>query len=117
MSRLHFCSQVDTISPEMCHTQIATQTGVSAIKTGILATLVVATFRIIQPFIVPSVLLVTSSIDNVQEPAATLKKFVPQLQAAGGIMLGKPGGGVKAVFMFITSVALAEALPAIAENK
>ena len=169
----------------------------SAIKIGILLTMVVATFRIVEPFImpvlwgviiavaveplvgkfakmmggrrktasilfalavicalvVPSVLLVTSSIDNVQElvtkvdndtlkvpppPAGvenwpvigtslyrswtqastnlqvTLKKFAPQLKSAGGVVLGKVGGGVKAVFMFIISVAIAGALLATA---
>jgi len=171
----------------------------SAIKIAILATMVVATFRIVEPFIMPvlwgiiiavaveplvgklakmiggrrktasilfslvvigalvapSVLLVTSSIDNVQElvtkldndtlkvpppPAGvqewpvigarlheswtqastnlevTLKKFAPQLKTAGGMMLGKVGGGVKSVFMFIISVAIAGALLATAEK-
>ncbi len=171
----------------------------SAIKIAILATMVVATFRIVEPFImpvlwgiiiavaveplvgklakmmggrrktasilfslvvigalvVPSVLLVTSSIDNVQHLVTnlendtlkvpppsehikewpvigmrlhkswtqvsenfedTLKKFAPQLKKAGGMMLGKVGGGLKSVFMFIISVAIAGALLATAEK-
>jgi predicted PurR-regulated permease PerM len=46
----------------------------------------------------------------------TLKKFAPQLKAAGGNVLGKVGEGVKAVFMFIISVAIAGALLATAEK-
>jgi len=170
----------------------------SAIKIAILATMVVATFRIVQPFIMPvlwgiiiavaveplvgklammmggrrktasilfslavigalvapSVLLVTSSIDNVQQLVTnlendtlkvpppsdqikdwpvigarlhkswtqasvdledTLKKFAPQLKKAGGMMLGKVGGGVKSLFMFIISVAIAGALQRISQ--
>lgn len=171
----------------------------SAIKIGILGAMVFATFRIIQPFImpvawgiiiavaveplvgkiakmlggrrksasilfslvviaalvIPSVMLVSSSIDTVQSVAtslendtlkvppppagveewpvigpslykswslastnleAALHKFAPQLKAAGGALLGKVGGGVKAVFMFIISVAIAGALLATAEK-
>jgi predicted PurR-regulated permease PerM len=171
----------------------------SAIKIAILATMVVATFRIVQPFIMPvlwgiiiavavepligkltkmmggrrktasilfslavigalvapSVLLVTSSIDNVQQLVTnlendslkvpppsdhikdwpvigprlhtswtqasvdledTLKNFAPQLKKAGSMMLGKVGGGLKSVFMFIISVAIAGALLATADK-
>ncbi len=171
----------------------------SAIKIGILGTMVFATFRIIQPFImpvawgiiiavaveplvgkiakmlggrrksasvlfslvviaalvIPSFMLVSSSIDTVQSVAtslendtlkvppppagveewpligsslhkswslastnleAALHKFAPQLKAAGGALLGKVGGGVKAVFMFIISVAIAGALLATVEK-
>jgi len=171
----------------------------SAIKIGILGTMVVATFRITQPFImpvlwgviiavavepligklarqmggrrkmaailfalvviaalvIPSVMLVSSSIDTVQSVAASLEndtlkvpppparvegwpiigpslhkswslassnleaalhKFAPQLKAAAGALLGKIGGGAKAVFMFIISVAIAGALLATAEK-
>lgn len=169
----------------------------SAIKISILGAMVVATFRIIQPFImpvawgiiiavaveplvgkiakmlggrrksasvlfslvviaalvIPSFMLVSSSIDTVQSVATSLEndtlkvppppagveewpvigsslykswslastnlesalhKFAPQLKAAGGALLGKVGGGIKAVFMFIISVAIAGALLATA---
>jgi len=171
----------------------------SAIKISILLAMVVATFRIVQPFImpvswgiiiavaveplvgkiakmlggrrksasvlfslvvvaalvIPSFMLVSSSIDTVQSLAtslendtlkvppppagveewpvvgpslhkswslastnleAALQKFAPQLKAAGGALLGKVGGGVKAVFMFIISVAIAGALLATVEK-
>ena len=171
----------------------------SAIKIGILFAMVVATFRIIQPFImpvawgiiiavaveplvgkiakmlggrrksasvlfslvviaalvIPSAMLVSSSIDQVQSLAtnlendtlkippppagveewpvigsslykswslastnleAALHKFAPQLKAGAVALLGKIGGGVKAVFMFIISVAIAGALLATAEK-
>jgi len=171
----------------------------SAIKIAILATMVIATFRIIQPFVmpvlwgiiiavaveplvgmiaqrlggrrkmaatlfalvviaalvIPSVMLVSSSIDTVQSVAASmendtlvvppppagvedwpvigsslhnswslastnlaaaLKKFGPQLKAAAGALIAKVGGGAKAVFMFIISVAIAGALLATAEK-
>ncbi len=171
----------------------------SAIKIGLLATMVFATVRIIQPFImpvlwgviiavaveplvsmmarrmggrrktasvlfslmviaalvIPSVMLVSSSIDHMQSvisaveddtlkvpppPAkvenwpvigsslyqswslastnleGSLKKYAPQLKAAGSSVLGKLGSGVKAVFMFIISVAIAGALLATAEK-
>ena len=171
----------------------------AAIKIGILATMLVATFRIVQPFImpvlwgiiiavaveplvgriagmlggrrktasvlfalvvmaamvIPSFMLVVSSFDNVQSLAAslendtlkippppagveewpvigsslhkswslastnleaTLHKFAPQLKAVAGTLLGKAGSGVKAVFMFIISVAIAGALLATAEK-
>ena len=171
----------------------------AAIKISILLAMVVATFRIIQPFVmpvawgiiiavaveplvgkiakmlggrrksasvlfslvviaalvIPSVMLVSSSIDHVQSLAtslendtlkvppppagveewpvigsslhkswslastnleAALHKFVPQLKTAAGSLLGKVGGGVKAVFMFIISVAIAGALLATVEK-
>jgi len=171
----------------------------AAIKIAILITMVVATLRIIQPFImpvlwgiiiavavepligkialrlggrrklaatlfslvviaaliIPSFMLVSSSIDTVQSISAsmedgslvvppppdgvkdwpiigsslhkswsqastnlgvTLKKFTPQLKAAVGPLIAKVGGGVKAVFMFIISVAIAGALLATAER-
>ncbi len=171
----------------------------AAIKIAILGTMVFATVRIIQPFImpvlwgiiiavavdpliawlagrlggrrktaavlfslaviaalvIPSVLLVTSSIDSVQEVAAklendtlkvppppagvkdwpvigsslnkswslastnmeaTLKNFAPQLKSAAGTLLAKAGGGAKAVFMFIISVAIAGALLATVQK-
>ncbi|MCD6389120.1 MAG: AI-2E family transporter [Desulfobulbaceae bacterium] len=47
---------------------------------------------------------------------ATLKKFKPQLETVAFAMLGKLGGGVKVVFMFIISVAIAGALLATAEK-
>lgn len=171
----------------------------SAIKISILLAMVVATFRIVQPFImpvawgiiiavaveplvgkiskmlggrrksasvlfslvviaalvIPSFMLVSSSIDTVQSLAtslenhtlkvppppsgveewpvigpslhkswslastnleAALHKFAPQLKTAGVALLGKVGGGVKAVFMFIISVAIAGALLATVEK-
>lgn len=171
----------------------------AAIKITLLGTMVVATLRIVQPFImpvvwgviiavaveplinklsrylggrrkvasilfslvviaalvIPSVMLVSSSIDTVQSVAtrlendtltvppppagvkdwpiigsslnkswslastnleAALKKFTPHLKAAAGTLLEKVGGGVKAVFMFIISVAIAGALLATAEK-
>lgn len=171
----------------------------SAIKIAILGVLVLATFRITQPFVmpvlwgmiiavavepfvgkiaqrlggrrkfaatlfvvvviatlvIPSVMLVSSSIDTVQSISASLehetlvippppngvkelpvigaslhktwslastnldavlKKFAPELKAAGAAMLGTVGGGAKAVFMFIISVAIAGALLATAEK-
>ena len=171
----------------------------AAIKIAILGTMVFATVRIIQPFImpvlwgiiiavavdpliawlagrlggrrktaavlfslaviaalvIPSVLLVTSSIDSVQEVAAklendtlkvppppagvkdwpvigsslnkswslastnmeaTLKQYAPQLKTTAGTLLAKAGGGVKAVFMFIISVAIAGALLATVQK-
>jgi len=171
----------------------------SAIKISILLAMVVATFRIVQPFImpvawgiiiavaveplvgkiakmlggrrksasvlfslvviaalvIPSFMLVSSSIDTVQSLAtslenhtlkvppppsgveewpvigpslhkswslastnleAALHKFAPQLKAAGVALLGKVGGGVKAVFMFIISVAIAGVLLATVEK-
>jgi predicted PurR-regulated permease PerM len=171
----------------------------SAIKIGLIGTLIFATVRIIQPFImpvlwgiiiavaveplvgwgaerlggrrktaallfslaviaalvVPSVLLVSSSIDTVQSLAAnmendtlkvpppparveswpvigsplykswtqasenlqvTLHKFAPQLKTAAIAMAGKVGGGIKDIFMFIISIAIAGALLATAEK-
>ncbi len=171
----------------------------SAIKISILGLMVLATFRIIQPFfmpvlwgiiiavavepmvgkialrlggrrkiaatlfslifiaalVIPSVMLVSSSIDTVQSIAesmendtlvvppppakvkdwpvigsslhtswslastnleAALKKFAPQIKIVAGPLLTKAGGGVKAVFMFIISVAIAGALLATAEK-
>ena len=171
----------------------------AAIKIALLGTMIVATLRIIQPFImpvawgiiiavaveplinklsqrfggrrkmaslmftlvviaaliIPSVMLVSSSVDTVQSVAssleegtlsvppppagvedwpiigpslnkswslastnleAALKKFTPQLKTAAAILLEKAGGGAKAVFMFIISVAIAGALLATAEK-
>jgi predicted PurR-regulated permease PerM len=171
----------------------------AAIKISILGLMVLATYRIIQPFfmpvlwgiiiavaaeplvgkvalklggrrkiaatifsliviaalIIPSILLVSSSIDTVQSVATsmendtleippppagvkewpiigsslykswslattnlgdTLKKFAPQIKTVAGALLSKAGGGVKAVFMFIISVAIAGALLATAEK-
>ncbi len=171
----------------------------AAIKIGILAVLVIWTFRIIQPFIIPVVwgiiiavameplignlarrlggrrklaavlfallviaaliipatMLVSSSIDAVQTIAesldkksltvppppqqvagwpiigpsvsktwalassnlgAVLQKFVPQLKAAGSVLLGSVGGVLMGVFMFIISLAIAAALLATAEK-
>lgn len=47
---------------------------------------------------------------------AALKKFAPQLKTAAGALIAKVGGGAKAVFMFIISVAIAGALLATAEK-
>ena len=47
---------------------------------------------------------------------ASLKKFKPQLKTVAYAMLAKFGGGVKVVFMFIISVAIAGALLATAEK-
>lgn len=171
----------------------------SAIKIGLLATMVFATVKIIQPFImpvlwgiilavaveplvgwmarrmggrrktasilfalvvigalvIPSVMLVGSSIDTVQSVSESLdnhtlkvpsppdsvkdwpvigssvnktwslfssnldvalKQFAPQLKTAAGTLLGKVGGSVKTVFMFIVSVAIAAALLITAER-
>jgi len=171
----------------------------AAIKIAILGTMIVATFRIIQPFImpvlwgiiiavavepligkiaqylggrrksaatlfsliviaalvIPSFMLISSSIDTVQAVSASmendalvvppppakvqdwpvigsslykswslastnldavLKKFAPQIKAMAGTLLVKAGGGAKAVFMFIISVAIAGALLATAEG-
>ncbi|NOQ46959.1 MAG: AI-2E family transporter [Desulfobulbaceae bacterium] len=110
---------------------------------------------VIAALVIPSVMLVSSSIDTVQSVAtslendtltvppppagveewpiigsslnkswslassnlgAALQKFEPQLKAAAGALLGKVGGGVMAVFMFIISVAIAAALLATAEK-
>jgi predicted PurR-regulated permease PerM len=110
---------------------------------------------VIAALVVPSVLLVTSSVDSVQSLAASLqsdslkvppppekirdwpvigtstfqfwnqasadlqgilRKFAPQLKTAGISLLSKLGGGVKDVFMFIISVAIAGALLATAEK-
>jgi len=110
---------------------------------------------VVAALIIPSFMLISSSIDTAQEvsarmendtllvpppPAgvkelpvigsslyaswslastnlgAALKKFSPQLKSAAGAVLPKVGGGVKAVFMFIVSVAIAGALLATAER-
>lgn len=171
----------------------------SAIKISLLGIMLLATYRIIQPFVmpvlwgliiavaaeplvamlaqglrgsrkiaatlfslvliaalvIPSVILISSSIDTVQSVSASiendtlvvppppskvkdwpiigtsldkswslasinldaaLKKFAPQLKAAANTMLAKVGGGAKAVFMFIISIAIAGALLATAEK-
>ncbi len=47
---------------------------------------------------------------------AAIKKFEPQIKEGAAILLGKLGGGVKGVFMFIISVAIAAALLATAQK-
>ena len=171
----------------------------AAIKIGILTVMVVSTFRIIQPFVmpvlwgviiavavepliaklsekaggrrkmvsilfalvvigvlvIPSVMLVSSSIDTVQTVStkledgtlkvppppenvkewplvgssiaktwnlfssnldAALKQFNPQLKAGIKLLLGKVGGIVKTVFMFIISVVISSVLLITAER-
>jgi predicted PurR-regulated permease PerM len=116
---------------------------------------VLFSLTVIAALVVPSVLLVTSSIDTVQELTSsmehdtlqvppppdkvkewavvgdalykswsqastnlqgTLHKFAPQLKKTGIALLGKAGGGIKDIFMFIISVAIAGALLATAEK-
>lgn len=110
---------------------------------------------VIAAIIIPSVLLITSSIDTVQEvlvkldesqltvpppPAyiaewpvigaplfkswnlastnldAALQTFSPQIKDLATLILAKAGGGIKTIFMFIISTAIAAALLATAQQ-